>query len=297
MVRGETVRAVFTLRNEGTADLHLKEVRPSCGCTAAQFDRVVPAGGRGTVSLAVETKAFSGAITKTAAVLTDDPATPQATLTVTAVVTVPVAVLPSGYLRVETLAGRGGSASQLLVSDDPAFRPHGAETEAKWMLASIEPVPAAERVAGRGAIQQRLTLTVTSEAPEGLLGGSVKVRTGLACLPVLEVPVAGFVRPSVSLSASRLDFKNFAPGPEPLRRFVILTGNDESVPFSVLSATASVKGISVKTAPLDAHRVEVTLTAETSIPKGAFEGELVLRTSDRLRPEIRLPIKGFVLNR
>ena len=297
VVRGETVRAVFTVRNEGTADLHVKEVRPSCGCTATQFDPLVLAGGQGSVTLSVDTKALSGAVNKTAVVVTDDPVTPQATLTVSAVVTVPVAVLPTGYLRVETLAGRGGSASQVLASDDRAFHPHGAETEVAWMSASITPVPEAERLAGRGAIQQRLTLTVAQEAPEGLLGGTVKVRTGLARPPVLEVPVAGFVRPSVSLSASSLDFRNFFPGSDPVRRFVVLTGNDESSPLSVLSATVSVKGLSVKSASLDPHRVEVTLTVEPSIPKGAFEGELLLRTTDRLRPVIRVPVKGVVLVR
>jgi len=297
VVRGETVRAVFKLRNGGKADLHVKEVRSSCGCTAVSFDSLVPAGGEGRITLALDTHSLSGSVAKSAVVVTDDPVTPQATLTVAALVTTPVVVLPTGYLRVETLVGRGGAASQVLASDDASFRPDGVETEVAWLKGSVEPLPTAERLAGRGSVQYRLTLSVSPEAPEGLLGGTVRVRTGLARPSALEVPIAGFVRPSVSLSASRIDFRSFGPSSEPLRRFFVLTGNDEAATLSVLSASVTVKGITVKAAPLDAHRVEVTLTAEPTIPKGPFEGELVLRTTDRLRPEIRVPVKGIALVR
>ena len=84
VVKGETIRHTFLIRNEGTTDLHISEVRPSCGCTAAEFDRVVGPGKEGRVVLAVETRSFQGPISKSALVLSDDPVSPQTTLLIKA---------------------------------------------------------------------------------------------------------------------------------------------------------------------------------------------------------------------
>lgn len=298
VVRGETVRVSWALRNDGTAPLHVSDVRPSCGCAIASFDRVVPAGGTGSLVLTIDTRLLSGSVGKSAVLLTDDPASPEATVRVTATVSSPVEILPAGTVRAELFAGRGGTASQTLVSGDAAFRPTGAETGASWLKAAIEPVAESGRIPGKGGAQYRLTVTVGPDAPEGLLGGTVKVRTGLARLPVVEVPLSGFVRPSVSLSSSRLDFRNFVPGWQPVRRFLVLTSNDPSAPpLAVVSATSTLKGFTATSETKDARHVEVTLTAEPTVAIGPFEGELVLRTNDPLRPSIRVPVKGAALVR
>jgi hypothetical protein len=298
IVRGETVRVSWVLGNGGSAPLHVSEVRPSCGCAVASFDKVIAAGGTGSLTLTVDTKSLAGAVSRSAVIVTDDPATPQATVWIAAVVSSPVEVLPAGTVRVELFGGRGGAGSQILVSRDPAFHPAGAETGAAWLKASLEPVAEAGRISGKGASQFRLTVTVGPDAPEGLLGGAVKVRTGLARPPVVEVPLSGFVLPSVSLSSARIDFRNFVPGWQPVRRFLVLTSNDPSAPpLALLSAASTVKGITATSESKDARHVEVTLTAEPTIPIGPFEGELVLRTNDPLKPSIRVPVKGAALVR
>ena len=64
--------ASFTFRNEGTADLRIINVAPSCGCTASQYTDVVAPGREGKIALAVKTEGFSGALTKTADIYTND---------------------------------------------------------------------------------------------------------------------------------------------------------------------------------------------------------------------------------
>lgn len=63
----------FVLQNKGKADLEIKNVAPSCGCTTSDFDKVIAPGKEGKITLAVEkTDAYKGDVTKTATVITND---------------------------------------------------------------------------------------------------------------------------------------------------------------------------------------------------------------------------------
>ena len=66
------VDAVFELVNEGNATLTVKAVRPTCGCTVADFDREIAPGATGTVKAKLDTKDFAGPISKSILVMTDD---------------------------------------------------------------------------------------------------------------------------------------------------------------------------------------------------------------------------------
>jgi hypothetical protein len=84
--RGEKVEARFALRNDGAGTLAIREARPACGCTVATFDREIAPGQTGEVRATVDTRRFSGPITKTVSVVTNDPAHPETMLTIKAIV-------------------------------------------------------------------------------------------------------------------------------------------------------------------------------------------------------------------
>jgi hypothetical protein len=85
--KGTTAQHSFTFKNEGSVDLQITNVAPACGCTSSDFTKIVPPGKEGHITLAVHTDAFTGALSKTAEVFTNDPARPQFTLTMSMVVT------------------------------------------------------------------------------------------------------------------------------------------------------------------------------------------------------------------
>lgn len=64
----------------------------------ASFDRSIPPGGEGKITLTVNTKGYEGNIRKTAAVYTNDPKRAQFTLGVRAFVHVPISLRPR-YVR------------------------------------------------------------------------------------------------------------------------------------------------------------------------------------------------------
>lgn len=72
----------FKYQNTGTAPIHFKSVKASCGCTAAQTqkDKVEP-GEKGEIIATFTIGDRTGQQTKTVAVETDDPKNPMTTLT------------------------------------------------------------------------------------------------------------------------------------------------------------------------------------------------------------------------
>src|SRR5947199_3190049 len=62
--KGEKLMWTFAVKNTGNADLQIIAARPACGCTVAEFDKVVKPGETGRVSAQVDTTAFSGPIAK-----------------------------------------------------------------------------------------------------------------------------------------------------------------------------------------------------------------------------------------
>jgi len=76
------VDAVFKYENKGTTPVHIKAVRPSCGCTTAALAKndVAP-GEKGQITATFDIGGRTGIQVKTITVETDDPAAPQTVLT------------------------------------------------------------------------------------------------------------------------------------------------------------------------------------------------------------------------
>ncbi len=296
VAKGEPIKHVFIVKNTGNADLHITDVKPSCGCTVPEFDKVIKPGGEGKITLTVDTKNFSGPISKTALLITDDPTMPQKTLFLSAVVKPFVDALPYGFLRITALSGQSATADVILVSDEPDFKPTKAEAPNSFMRVSLAPVPEAERVKDRNPNQWKVTVTTAPDAPEGLLGGAVKVATGVKKQPEIDIPISGFVKPTVSVTPLSINFGNFDPKGDPQKRNVMLVNNNAALEnFSVMKAETNVPGISAEVVPVDKSRVQVVLTVDQKIKKGIFEGDLTIKTNDKARAEVKVPIKGVIL--
>jgi hypothetical protein len=70
---GAPLTHTFKIRNDGKADLEIKSVSPACGCTAANFDKIVSPGKEGGITLKIEhTEGYKGEVIKTAEVATND---------------------------------------------------------------------------------------------------------------------------------------------------------------------------------------------------------------------------------
>lgn len=294
--KGEVIKATFVIRNEGKADLHLTDVKPSCGCTASEYDKTIKAGGEGKVVLNIDTKSFQGPISKSALILTDDPEKPQVTVFVLASVKPFIETLPVGFFRLQALTGETASSELILASDEADFKPTKVETPNSYLKAVLAPATETEKVAGKGANQWKVTLTSTPEAPEGLLGGYVKIQTGAAKQPELSLAVSGYVKPTLSVTPLSVNFGNFEPKADPVKRTVtIVNNNTKNEAFQVTKAETTVPGVKTEVVMADKARAQVIISVDDKVKKGVFDGFVTVSTNDPTKKEIKIPLKGVIL--
>ena len=72
ILQGEQVGTVFTFKNEGDADLLIRKVETSCGCTVPEYDKApVAPGASGTIRVRFDSDAKEGAQYKTIKVISN----------------------------------------------------------------------------------------------------------------------------------------------------------------------------------------------------------------------------------
>lgn len=77
VVKGDTVKTTFVMRNEGKNPLIIRKIQPSCGCTASKVDKwEIPAGDSATIEIEFNTLGREGEDLKTLTIITNDPAHP-----------------------------------------------------------------------------------------------------------------------------------------------------------------------------------------------------------------------------
>ena len=82
---GETISQIFVIRNEGNADLLIKDFIGACGCEVLSVDRVIAPGKEGSARIEVSTVSqSSGELFKIATLHTNDPERPSIRLALTA---------------------------------------------------------------------------------------------------------------------------------------------------------------------------------------------------------------------
>jgi hypothetical protein len=99
----------FVIRNAGTAPLHIEEVDPDCACTVAQYDRTIPPGGQGEITLTIKPYSVIHRFKKQTKVRFNDPERPMVSLDLTGVAQPFIEIQPSHIVR---LRGAPGDAVQ-----------------------------------------------------------------------------------------------------------------------------------------------------------------------------------------
>src|SRR5919198_1171592 len=81
ILQGKKVEHTFILKNAGDAPLQIKQVKPSCGCTAANVSSpTIQPGKKGEIKASFNSANFYGSVSKGIAVESNDPKNPTLNL-------------------------------------------------------------------------------------------------------------------------------------------------------------------------------------------------------------------------
>jgi hypothetical protein len=281
---GTVVRYRFTVENQGDADLQVTQVRPSCGCTAPHWEKLIKPHGKGMIEAEFNSSHFHGPITKHLTVFSNDPQRPQLELTITARVNPLVQVTPS-------------STAMLSVADKPVTYEFTLERSGGHPMKIVKIIPnapylTAEATPLRGEGRYKLTVTATTDAPFGRTTVPLVVQTDLEKAGMLTLVLTvdrGIVTTPPVLFYGQLPTKMTGP------MLAAVTVSRSMGSFHVTSATVDDPKLAVRLDTVrDGGEYRVTVTYSGGWEPGLVHKTLTINTDDAKQPAFQIPIQGFV---
>lgn len=302
VAKGQKLDWTFVIKNTGSADLEIKSANPTCGCTVADYDKTIKPGQTGKVTAHVDTSNFTGPISKAVTIASNDPETPAAQVTITAMVKPYVDTFPNAYVRYTMLQGEELTQSVTLYSEEEApFEIVDVTTPGDWVKVKHTKIALdSDRVkAGRaGQNQYKLEVTVGGPtAPIGPLTDKVVIKTNSKYQPEFRLSLTGMIRPTYLVSPSVLNFGEIPAKGEGVERVLTVQSNNRAQmdAFKVEKVETNVPGVVAEAKSTEQAGIyEVSVKVAKDVKPGEFNGKLMISTNDKLRPTTEIPIKGLV---
>jgi hypothetical protein len=95
----------FVIENTGTAPLQIEDVDPDCACTVPKYDKSIPPGGQGGITLTIKPFSVIHKFKKETKVRLNDPDQPRLVLTMTGVAQPFIEIQPSHIVRLRGAPG------------------------------------------------------------------------------------------------------------------------------------------------------------------------------------------------
>jgi hypothetical protein len=294
---GEVVKHTFTFKNEGKGELEIKSIIPACGCETVDYDRKIAPGQAGKITLQVRTAGFSGAVSKTAAVQTNDPNLASFTIALRMLINEsapqgekrgPFVISPVG--QVDLTAPQGVSHRVLLTIYDLGPQPTRitkAVAGGDAFAIALEPQPDGRRYVVKIASAETL--------PLGSHRQVVKLLTESAQMPEIDLPLRVSVVPPVGITPQKLVFDavplaNADGGPPTRSKFLWLRqqGGPELVIERIESSLPFLKAVVDSGEPGRLYILRVSFVA--SPPKGTHSGQLTIVTNRTDVPKLEVEV-------
>ena len=302
VAKGDKLEWAFQVKNTGTSDLEIIAAKPTCGCTVADFDKIIKAGQTGKVTAVVDTMSFNGPITKAVTLETNDPTAPTAQVTIAAVVKPFVEAYPAGYVRTTLLQGDTDKQSVTLFSEETEpFEIVKVESPQDWIKVDVKKLQGMEVLPNLGRAQQnQYKVEVTIGGPDATIGPiaeKIRIITNSKHQPEYLLSVSGVVRPTFRLEPNALNFGEVAWNDTAATRTILLRSNNLKTPetFKVTNVQSDVPGVVVEVAPTaNKGEFQVTVKLDKSAKAGAIDGLVTIQTNDKVNPVVTVPVKGIV---
>ena len=182
---GTIINHSFNIKNEGDALLEIQKVKPDWGCAVASFDRSIPPGGEGKITLRLDTKEKHGDVIKKARVFSNDSNKSIQIVSIKTWVKTSIIVSPgSVYFN-----GKIGQDLKKIIQISAKEKKHLRLKPDQFDLEKIMSFEIKEIEAGK---EYQLIFLVNPTSP-GLFRGALKLRTNYPEKPEITIPIRGAI--------------------------------------------------------------------------------------------------------
>lgn len=218
VARGAVATHLFWFSNPFDADIHVRSVRTTCGCTTPSIPvSLVKRGERGAILATLNTRAFTGQRSATITVVFDQPRYAEVQLQVRAYIRSDVVFRPGG---VDFGTIREGQSAQQIIGVDYAGR---SDWRIESVLSSAPYLRVQTREVSRRAsrVAYELVVQLGTDAPPGKIDTALVVHTNDRTAGCVPLAVSGEVVPPLSVNPALLYVGNVAQGRETKSRLVV----------------------------------------------------------------------------
>jgi hypothetical protein len=267
------------LRNQGDAPVRILSVKPSCGCTVAEWPRTpVPPGKNAPVSCRLTLKGLRAMQKKLVRVRTNDPVNPHLVLTMQGNVLVEVDLAPH-YISFGEIDPEACVTQRVdVVATNRSVTITGVECRHSAFAATIEEV---------GGRPTRIAVRTCPPLGPGAQGTRITVKTDDRKVPVLGLPVSARVLDEITFLPSQVVLRR-SEAPTVDRMILLRPGTTPT--FKVLGVVPPLEGVEVEQSSLGRNMVRINLRKLPVKEELAGKHVLIRTDLERMR-EIRVPIR------
>jgi hypothetical protein len=297
VAQGDVVEVDFALVNEGDETLEIKAVRPTCGCTVADFDRQIPAGKTGYVKAKLETRDFSGPISKSVLIMTNDPSEPTVTVVIKTNVHPYVEVLPRALVRFNAVQHKPmvQNITVAAAEENRDFKVTGVSSSVPFLKTEVRPLSKDELLAGKSPQQYEVSMSLEDDAPIGPVNAEIEIATNHPKAQKVPVKVFGVVRALLGVTPSQVQFGSVAAKTKPGRNLILVNNRSGGAKVELRSASVDDPAFTAEVVTIEAgRRYQVTVTIKPDASPGPRDAVLTLETSDPEFPELEVPVRANI---
>lgn len=192
---------VFSVENHGTADLVIEKVQPGCGCTAADFDKVIPAGKRGVIKLVIDGSKVHGSFNKSATVYSNDPEHPTTSISLAGKETQHITASPSDKVYLEGHYGEPVEKTVVLTANED-----GTDFKVTAASSSIDDEITYRLEPGPDKNQYTVKIFKNPKLPNVSTYGSLTLETNVQQAPEKVIQVQVVTKGTITVEPSMVNY-------------------------------------------------------------------------------------------
>ena len=289
VAHGAKAEVEFEIQNLYEEDVHIADVRTSCGCTTPTITKpTLKTWEKGSIIASFNTKSYLGQRNSTLTVVIDKPFYAEVPLTISGYIHSDVDIQPGAVAFGDVALGAAAEQKTTIT-----YRGRGA-----WQITDVRSandhfeVELSDPMRQPGQISYAMIVRLKAGAPAGMIQDQLTVVTNDPKMPHVTLPVEGRIVPPLSVSPSPLLFGRLKPGQTATKQLVI-TGKQ---PFKITAIQTSADApLEFRTSPdvvKKVHLVPVIIT--TGENPGDFDYEVQIATDLPMGGAATCHVRGTV---
>ena len=294
--QGGRLTHVFVIRNDGTAPLEITRIELSLPGTKTQFQRAIPPGREGRITMDWDTSNLQGEFEAQAVISLNDPDQPKVSIGLTAVVKAAIEFVP--FPQVFFSAYRDDTPEryvQILNNEERPLKIIRTESPSNHYTVSIDTV--------RPGFSYEVRVKVQPGVPFGRYANEpIYLHTDSPAQPRLQLLANLFVKPDFYAAPEELNFGTIRLEPltrqpqlfQLLKNSIALTNREG--PVEIKRIESDVAALQITQSPAgssEKFRLDVAL-APDKVQRGSLAGTIRIATTNPEMPLLIIPVRGEV---